>query len=187
VRGVELVVGARFLGITAAVLVAVSSIGSSRVEAKGKKPLEDPGAGEDEEPAPSGSYHGPFGLGIVLGEPTGITGKVLFGHYNGIQLHVGYGYEPRGRLVICGDYLFHFMNAIPPIERAGRLAPYIGIGGRLGVRDDNALLGVRVPFGLAFFLNSAPFEIFVEIAIGIGLIPETVAIIDGGLGGRFYF
>lgn len=149
--------------------------------------LEDPG---DDAPLRQ-SARGPFGLGIVLGEPSGLTAKLFFSRSSAFQLHVGYGFGPHGygRLVVTGDYLFHFMGALPPIRRAGRLVPYVGIGGRLGIRDNehgNALLGVRVPLGMSFFLN-APLEIFAEVAIGIGIIPETVGIVDGGLGARFYF
>jgi hypothetical protein len=173
-------------------LIAASLATGTRLEAKGKqRPLEDPGGDDDDSASASsssggGTSHGPIGLGIILGEPTGLTGKLLFGTH-GFQLHLGYGIERRGRFVLIGDYLFHFLQAIPPIQNAGRLAPYVGVGGRLGVRDDNALLGIRFPLGLAFFLRAAPIEFFVEIALGIGLIPETVAIIDGGIGGRFYF
>jgi hypothetical protein len=65
--------------------------------------------------------------------------------------------------------------------------PYVGVGGRLGVRDNDALLAIRFPAGLAFFLRAAPLEFFVEIALGIGIVPETIAIFDGVLGGRWYF
>lgn len=147
----------------------------------------------DDDDAPSGGSGsrrgGPFGLGLILGEPTGITAKFFFAHFNALQLEFGYGYDAdsRNRAVLCVDYLFHFVDAIPAVQRAGRFVPYVGVGARLGIRSGDALLGVRVPLGLAFLIAPAPVEVFVEFALGVGLVPETVALFDGGLGGRFYF
>lgn len=130
---------------------------------------------------------GPFGLGLILGEPSGLTGKLMLGGPNAVQVHLGYGIGRRGRFVLAADYLFHVQNALPPARNVGLFVPYVGLGARFSVRDDDPLLGVRVPLGVSFQLLAVPVEIFVEVAVGVGLIPSTVALIDGGLGGRFYF
>lgn len=144
----------------------------------------------DDAPA-SSSSSGPsrrFGLGIMLGEPSALTGKFFLSEANAVQLHLGYAFRRHHRLVVIADYLFHINGLIPPIERAGTLTPYVGIGGRLGTYDDDhAFFGVRIPAGMSFMLNGVPLEVFLEIAIGLGLIPDTRGIFDGGLGVRFYF
>jgi hypothetical protein len=147
------------------------------------KPLED--LGDD---ASSGG-HGPFGVGIVIGEPTGFTMELMLGRTSAVQAHLGYGVGRRGRFVLNVDYLFHFMDAIGPIGRAGHLAPYVGVGGHLGVREheNDPVLGVRIPVGLAFFIRSAPVAVFAEVALGVGVVPSTELIADGGIGGRFFF
>ena len=131
---------------------------------------------------------GPFGLGIILGDPTGFTGKVFLARQHGIQAHVGWGFGKENRFTFVLDYVFHFRDAIPPIAKAGWLSPTVGIGGVVGVTDkERGFFGVRVPVGLSFELRPAPVEIFLELAIGIGVLPSTRAIIDGGIGARYYF
>ncbi|MEL6181293.1 MAG: hypothetical protein AAFS10_20215, partial [Myxococcota bacterium] len=75
------------------------------------------------------------------------------------------------------------------------LPVYVGIGGKLWVRDDDDNddddddfgLGVRVPVGICLLLTEAPLEFFAELALGLRLIPGTDADIDGGIGVRYYF
>lgn len=134
-----------------------------------------------------GPGRGPLGVGVLLGEPTALTAKLMLNDYNGVQVHLGYGIGKRGRFILVVDYLFHIHNALPAIP-PGFLTPYVGVGGRLGVwKESDAVIGVVFPLGLSLFLNAAPVEIFLEIAPGIGLLPGTAVLIDGGLGGRFYF
>jgi hypothetical protein len=148
----------------------------------------------DDSPNGGGGGVSTFGIGLIVGDPTGFTAKLMFAGFNGIQIHLGWGLAGRGRFVLIVDYLFHFVDLIPPARGAGRFAPYIGIGGHLGLRsgneknnNDDVFLGVRVPFGLAFILSSVPVEIFAEVALGLGLIPGTELLIDGGIGARYYF
>jgi hypothetical protein len=131
---------------------------------------------------------GPFGAGILLGEPTALTAKLFLASESAVQLHLGWAFgRHKERLTLILDYLFHFNSVIPPIERAGRFAPYVGIGGHLGAGDNDPVLGIRIPLGLSFVLRAAPLEIFAEVGPGIGLIPETELFVDGGIGARFYF
>ncbi|MCK6548224.1 hypothetical protein L6R52_20420 [Myxococcota bacterium] len=105
-----------------------------------------------------------------------------------MQAHIGYGLGRRGRLLLAVDYLFTLHGLIGRVGRAGHLSPYVGIGGHLGVReDDDAFLGLRIPLGLSLMISSVPLEVFAEIAPGMGVLPRTAALIDGGLGLRFYF
>lgn len=134
---------------------------------------------------------GPFGLGLIIGEPSGLSAKVFVSGPHGVQAHLGFGVGRRGFLVVIVDYLFHVTNLVPPIGDVGFLWPYAGIGGRLGVlerrNDEDVIFGVRIPLGASFGFNAVPIEVFAEFAVGIGLLPETRAIFDGGIGGRYYF
>lgn len=134
---------------------------------------------------------GPFGLGIILGEPSGLSAKVFVAGPHAVQVHLGFGVGRRGFLVLIADYLFHVKDLVPPIGDVGFLWPYAGLGGRLGVlerrNDEDVIFGLRIPLGASFGFNAVPIEVFAEFAPGIGLLPETRAIFDGGIGGRYYF
>ncbi|MEQ8280049.1 MAG: hypothetical protein RMA76_01925 [Deltaproteobacteria bacterium] len=134
-----------------------------------------------------GMKNGPFGAGLILGEPTALSAKYLFAPHSGVQAHVGYGVGRRGRFILIGDYVFHVRNVLPRLDRVGILVPTVGVGGRLGIVGDDAIIGVRFPIGIGLWLSPVPIEIFLEVAPGIGLLPSTDFLIDGGLGARWYF
>jgi hypothetical protein len=135
---------------------------------------------------------GNVGLGVIFGDPTALTLKLRISSPSAVQFHLGWGFrsESGSRFVIIGDYLYHFTGI--GLERAGALYPYLGIGGKVGIgagkkNSDGVLVGVRVPLGLSFLIRGAPLEIFLEIALGVHLVPATSELVDGGLGIRFYF
>src|SRR5262245_48790906 len=89
---------------------------------------------EEEEDVHTGSrVSRRFGLGVLASEPTALTGKLVADSASPVQLHIGYGFGRKDKLVIIAAFLYHFTRVIPPIERAGRLAPYVGVGGRFGI------------------------------------------------------
>lgn len=135
-----------------------------------------------------------FGLGILLGVPTGFsfawrpeTGRAW---YDGA---VAWSFD-RGTFDVHADVLLTLADLrteeIPDV----RFPVWIGVGPRfrLGdspftVEDEIVALGVRVPVGMSFIHDGLPFEAFLELAPGIGLYPSTRAFFDVALGGRFYF
>jgi hypothetical protein len=136
-----------------------------------------------------------FGLGLQLGEPTGITGKLyLDGRTNAIDFLVGSYYDAG----FAGDVYVHVSYHAHLAELAsgrGVAVPFrIGVGGFLNSGywrfDDDAndiVFGARVPFGLDFDLETAPVQFYVEVAFEIAIIPFVGAGIDGGIGARYYF
>ena len=155
-------------------------------------------------PSASGSS-GNLGLGIMLGEPTGLTLKNWLSSTRAFDLGVTYSFG--NYFAVLGDYLFHFPGAFSSSARsdvANDFVPYLGIGaiaffdtGSNGIerngffrRNDlgsSVGLGVRIPLGLEFLPRSAPIGIFAEIVPGLGVIPSTFGFIEGVVGGRFYF
>ena len=136
-----------------------------------------------------------FGLGLQLGEPTGITGKVyLGGRGNAIDFLVGSYYDAG----FAGDVYVHVSYHAHLVELAsggGVAIPFrIGVGGFLNSGywrfDDEAndiVFGARVPVGLDFDLESIPLQFYLEVAVEVAIIPFVGAGIDGGIGGRYYF
>ena len=108
---------------------------------------------------------GPFGLGIILGEPTGISAKLWLGDTHAVDAAVAWSFQDEGSFYIHGSYLFH-MPGLISVDR-GSLPVYIGVGGKISLRDEPHV-GVRVPVGLSYIVPTAPVDLFVEIAPGIG-------------------
>ena len=146
-------------------------------------------------PRPAAAAGGPFGLGIILGSPTGISGKYFFTDRQAIDFAVGWGWAGSSALHIHASYLFHFTVARPkPFDLklffGGGIALFIwgdhykhhwtNEGGRVG-------MGLRIPLGLAFRIRSIPIDPFVEVAPGIGFFPGVGPIVEGGIGIRYYF
>ena len=70
----------------------------------------------------------------------------------------------------------------------GQLPLFFGLGGRVIFRDnqDNRW-GLRIPVGLAYEFEGAPFDVFVEIVPTMDFAPDTDFDLEGAIGGRFWF
>jgi hypothetical protein len=139
---------------------------------------------------------GPFGLGIVLGSPTGIAGKYyLGGSGQAIDFAVGGAFASARGLHVHGDYLWHPVMLAQ--EPAFNLPLHVGVGARVldhSSRDyDDFHLGVRVPGGLTFDFTEVPLDVFIEIAIimdfrGGDRHDNAFALdLNAGVGVRYYF
>ena len=132
------------------------------------------------------SEGGPFGLGIIVGEPTGISAKLRLGGTNAVDGAVAWSLDGSDDLHLHADYLWHNYNVIP--VQKGRLPLYFGIGGRLQFREDrDDTIGVRFPVGLEYIFATAPFNVFAEVAGILDLNPDTDFDVNGGFGVRFIF
>lgn len=151
-----------------------------------------------------------FGLGLSLGEPTGVTGKYWLSERNALDFGLGFGsyYGFRGRdcwtdaagrnhcdafrygdSSVWADYLWQFNLTRGQLT----LDFHAGIGGRAwlwnaGAGDGGLGLSVRGPIGLDFMFAGAPFlEVFVEIIPSIYFFRYGGFGFDAALGVRFYF
>ena len=172
-----------------------------------------------------------FGVGFMLGEPTGFTAKLWLSQSNALSFALGWrywgGYYNRGD---CGysdprcydnafynanrgycndcfdcdqgyrwrsvhmhaDYLKHNFSLIPSPER---FAVYYGAGMMMdfggGYYYDRTyydyLIGVRGPFGLTWLHRDNTFDIFLELSPALLIFPYIDFILNGSLGGRYYF
>lgn len=124
-----------------------------------------------------------FGIGAVIGEPTGITGKMFLSDSIAVDATVSWSFV-KDKLYVHSDYLHHFSGLFGGDIPA--LLAYTGIGGMIELQD-NPEIGVRIPFGLSYTIPETPVELFFEIAPIVLLAPETDAELNGGLGARYYF
>lgn len=125
-----------------------------------------------------------IGLGLIVGEPTGISFKYWTGSTTAFDAALAWSFIDEGAFHIHGDYIFHNMRLISVPE--GTLPFYYGIGARLKTSHDSRL-GVRVPLGLAYLFNSAPVDIFLEIVPILDLTPKTDFSINAAIGARYFF
>lgn len=129
-----------------------------------------------------------IGIGLFLGEPSGLDIKVGLGAKSSVDVVLGQTSFRDDRT----DYA-HITWLLTPFVARGRsvLVPFrLGIGGAVfGVIDDHAHAAVRVPFELGFRFRRTPIEIYGEVAIKGTFVEEDFIEfdIDGGIGIRFYF
>jgi hypothetical protein len=135
----------------------------------------------------------PFGLGVMFGEPTGITAK--YWHRSTQALDFGVTYSFGNYVILLADYLWHFPNAFSSIthgKAASEFAPYIGVGGTLSLENNrrnsnHAQLGVRIPLGIEFRPSYPSLGIFLELVPAVAIAPSVFGFLQGGIGIRYYF
>lgn len=130
---------------------------------------------------------GNFGLGIIVGEPTGLSGKLWMSGRSAVDGGVSWSFTDNASFHLHADYLLHNF-ALIEMER-GSLPLYFGIGGRIkfaeGDRDDK--ISIRIPVGLDYLFEAAPLDVFIELVPMLDLAPDTDFDFAGGLGFRYYF
>ncbi len=130
--------------------------------------------------------YNPFGAGVIVGEPTGVTAKYWVSDTTAFDAAVGWSFEGRTSLHLHGSYLFHDFDLVEVAQ--GSLPLYAGIGGRLKARSGKSdRLGVRVPFGAAYHFEDFPLETFAEIVPILDVVPSSRVSLNAAIGARFYF
>jgi hypothetical protein len=131
-----------------------------------------------------------FGLGIIIGGPTGISAKLWTSDINAFDFGLGWSAinhrdHSRNNVHFHMDYLWHSFNAIRSAER---FPLYYGIGGGFSSYADNeSSIAVRGVFGIAWLPHQTPIDIFLEVAPSLELTPSTGVFIDAAIGIRYYF
>ena len=125
-----------------------------------------------------------IGLGIFLGEPTGVSLKSWVGRREALDVAVAWSFEGEGAIHIHADYLFHNFRLFH-IEK-GDLVLYYGIGARIKTVHKTQV-GVRIPLGLSYLFEKDPIEIFFELGPIMNVTPRTLFRMTTGVGVRYYF
>lgn len=133
---------------------------------------------------------GPFGLGLVIGDPTGLSAAYRISGDRSIDAAIAWNFGRYPGFEMHGDYLWHRAD----IFQAGKFGMdlHYGIGARLISIDDRnqrdrTYFGPRLPVGLSSNFNQPALEVFAELALVMNLIPGTSADFDFGIGARIYF
>ncbi|MFA7332053.1 MAG: hypothetical protein WC326_13370 [Candidatus Delongbacteria bacterium] len=133
-----------------------------------------------------------LGLGVMVGEPSGLTAKSWLDKTHAVDLGLAYSLSGDTDLQVHADYLIHNFGLLADSGIKGRLPFYYGLGGRLRLRegsgdDGKDKLGVRVPLGVSWYPPDTQLDIFLELVPVVDLIPDTEAGLNGALGVRFWF
>jgi hypothetical protein len=134
----------------------------------------------------SSSDHGGLGVGVIIGDPTGLSMKYWLSEETAVDMAAAWSFQDDGYFDLHSDFLFHKFDLIP-VDK-GELPLYFGVGGRIDVPGHgDTRLGVRIPVGLAYEFGDAPVEVFAEVAPIVDVVPATQLRWNGGIGVRFYF
>jgi len=132
-----------------------------------------------------------FGLGVIIGEPTGLSLKYWLDEERAIDGAAAWSYSENDSFQLHGDYLIHNYELLDARE----MPAYYGIGARLKFKDNegrgrnenNAIFGIRVPVGITYLFDDAPLDLFFELVPVLDLAPDVELDINAAVGLRFYF
>lgn len=129
-----------------------------------------------------------FGLGLFLGEPTGLDLKLGLGNRSGLDIVLGYTTYRDGRTGY--GHLTYLVTALVAQGSSVTVPLRLGIGAALYGPSGDLGLAIRAPFEVGLRLRSAPLEIYGELALALEVIgPRNQVELDlqGGIGFRLYF
>jgi len=127
-----------------------------------------------------------FGLGLILGDPTGVSGKYMLSPDMAVDGAIGFGIIGGDHLHIHSDLLWQFDILHGP---AGSLDIYLGVGPTLAINrgKTDLMLGARGPVGISFLFRRVPLDIFLELALGLFIVEEVDLDLDAAIGIRYWF
>ncbi len=139
------------------------------------------------------------GIGLIVGDPTGISAKFWTSEKNAIDLAVGWSnngtwsrfgngyayYYTQSLFHIHADYLWHSFHVI---ESKENFPLYYGLGFHFDSGSTvPTAFGVRGVGGIEWLPRAVPLDVFLEIAPVFYVSPTAGLGLDAGLGARFFF
>lgn len=134
---------------------------------------------------------GPWGLGVVVGEPTGFSAQHRIDQKSSMNFILAYSFNSWFQ--ISGDYIFYFPQLWQKVTQSNsHVMPYLGGGIALGAittknATDSIALAVRVPFGLEYLIPDTALRVFGELVPSMRFVPSTGLFLQGGVGIRIHF
>ncbi|MGD9873426.1 MAG: hypothetical protein AB7T27_04065 [Kiritimatiellia bacterium] len=137
-----------------------------------------------------------LGIGIIIGEPTGLSIKKWLGGDRAVDAGIAWSFSENDSLHLHADYLWHRFDILGTAGSANRVPLYFGLGGRVKLKEENdgrgrndadALVGLRVPFGISYLFKEVPADVFAEIVPILDVAPDTDFEMNAAIGARLYF
>jgi hypothetical protein len=185
--------------LTIVAVLGLSSLGARVAAAQegnsaGASLVPDSSDSGDSGARDGGVEKGAFGIGLIVGLPTGITAKLYLEDDQAVQGALGVNFVSGG-VHVHSDYVFH--PYIVQDKEEFTMPVYVGPGARLvqyrdGRDGDNYVaLGARGVAGMLFDFKELPLDVFLEVALvleyGFADDQGFAATIDVGGGARYYF
>jgi hypothetical protein len=133
------------------------------------------------------------GIGFIVGEPTGLDAKFFLNNEHALEFGLAWSLSGQNELHIQGDYLWHRYGLID-LNNGDEMPLYFGVGARFifteddpGPGNDDDVIGIRFPVGLAYMFTNYPFDIFMEVVPILDLTPSSDFDLEGAIGARFWF
>lgn len=127
---------------------------------------------------------GNFGVGLMVGEPTGLSIKNWNNEFTAVAIGAAWSLSGRNEaLHLHADFLIH--SWFEEVETRG-LNFYYGLGTRV-IFEDDPNFGIRFPLGLNYVFQNVPFDMFVEAVPILDISPDLVFAGNGAFGIRYYF
>lgn len=132
----------------------------------------------------------PFGIGVILGDPSGLSAKMKMDGAHSMDGALAYSSGRRNGLQLHADYLWDRARSWETTQ--GPLDMYYGLGGRIITYDDNdhksqVSVGPRGSIGLSFNVFNPNLELFGELAAVLEVAPSMGVDLDAGIGARIRF
>jgi len=129
-----------------------------------------------------------FGIGLCVGEPTGVSFKLWLTKENAFGSVVAW--RGSDKTYFHCDYLTHNYKAIRKGELTGEIPRYWGIGIKILSENDTSKrktsYGLRIPLGINYIFAEMPIDFYGELVPTIMFYPDTIGMIDASLGVRYY-
>lgn len=121
-----------------------------------------------------------LGVGIIVGEPTGICFKIPQAANGSVILAAAWSLD--NFMHLHADYIVDNRTLITDYA----VAVYYGLGVRL-ITNNDPQIGIRIPIGINYQIANSPLDVFFELAPILNLIPNTDFDINAAIGLRFFF
>jgi hypothetical protein len=138
-----------------------------------------------------------FGLGVILGEPTGFSAKLWTSPGTAFDFGLGLSiggdgftksngiFGGQSRIHFHMDYLWHSFETF---KSDIRLPVYYGVGGRFNSGAGyTSTLAIRAVFGIAWLPRQAPVDMFLEFVPSLQFTSPAGFGMEAGIGARYYF
>ena len=132
---------------------------------------------------------GSMGIGVSLGSPSGLNGKMKLGDDQALQFGVGGSTGQIGRVSVSTDFIQH----TPSITEASDgyvITPYFGLGASVNAETygmNRVFAGPRFLTGVSVFPTDVSMDFFIEIAPAVYFYEQFSFGFEGSLGARYYF
>lgn len=118
-----------------------------------------------------------MGLGLVLNNDFGISGKYWIDKTNAIDAIVNLG----NSTVIGADYVWHKYDLIN-----SQFPVYYGVGAKVAVGNGSGF-AVNGVAGIDFLIKKISVDVFLELVPTIAISPSSSFDVHWNLGGRYFF